>query len=321
MRALPANREPSMVSVVAIGVDELSHSYGERQALCDVTFTIQRGEIFGLLGPNGGGKTTLFRVLSTLLPVQSGCVSVLGLNAVDAASAIRRRIGVTFQAPSLDRRLTVRENLIHQGHLYGLHGRSLTARIDDRLERVGLSDRRHARVDSLSGGLQRRAEIAKGMLHDPELLLLDEPSTGLDPGARHDLWRYLQQLRGEAGVTIVVTTHLMDEAEKCDRLGLLALGKLIALGSPAELRAEIGGDCLTIVSPEPAQLSQRIRERFGVEPRSLGGTLRIERTRGHEFLRELVDAFPEDITSVSMGKPSLEDVFITKTGHRFWEDS
>ncbi len=307
--------------MIAIRVDDLSHAYGERRALDGVTFEIQRGAIFGLLGPNGGGKTTLFRVLSTLLPVQSGRVSVLDCDIVANSAAIRRRIGVTFQSPSLDRRLTVRENLVHQGHLYGLRGRALSDRIADRLARLGLSDRMHARVDSLSGGLQRRAEIAKGMLHDPELLLLDEPSTGLDPGARHDLWRYLQQLRDEAGVTIVVTTHLMDEAEKCDRLGLLDQGRLIALGSPAELRAEIGGDCLTIVSPEPAVLSHRIRERFGIEPRSLGGTLRIERARGHEFLHELVDAFPDDITSVSLGKPSLEDVFITKTGHRFWEDS
>ncbi len=309
-----------MVAEAAICVDELSHAYGERQALNAVTCSIARGEIFGLLGPNGGGKTTLFRVLCTLLPVQSGRVSVLGWDAVENPSEIRRRIGVTFQAPSLDRRLTVRENLVHQGHLYGLHGRPLTARINDRLGRLGLSDRMHARVDSLSGGLQRRAEVAKGMLHDPELLLLDEPSTGLDPGARHDLWRYLQQLRDDAGVTVVVTTHSMEEAEKCDRLGLIDCGRLVALGTPAALRAEIGGDCLTILSPDPPRLAERIVERFGVTPRQIGLALRIERQRGHELLRELVEAFPDEITSVSLGKPSLEDVFIVKTGHRFWED-
>ena len=306
--------------MIAIRVDDLSHAYGERPALNRVTFEIRRGEIFGLLGPNGGGKTTLFRVLSTLLPVQSGHVSVLDRDVATNSAAIRQRIGVTFQAPSLDRRLTVRENLVHQGHLYGLRGRALAARIDDRLARLGLTDRMHASVNSLSGGLQRRAEIAKGMLHDPELLLLDEPSTGLDPGARHDLWRYLQQLRSENGVTIVVTTHLMEEAEKCDRLGLLDRGQLVALGTPAELRAEIGGDCLTILAEEPVRLSQRIAERFGIEPKLLGQSLRIERARGHELLRELVEAFPEEITSVSLGKPSLEDVFIVKTGHRFWEE-
>lgn len=177
----------------------------------------------------------------------------------------------------------------------------------------------HSSVNSLSGGLQRRTEIAKGMLHDPELLLLDEPSTGLDPGARHDLWRYLQQIRDKNGVTIVVTTHLMEEAEKCDRLGLLDRGQLVALGTPADLRAEIGGDCLTILADEPARLSQRIAERFGIEPKRLGQSLRVERARGHELLRDLVEAYPEEIMSVSLGKPSLEDVFIAKTGHRFWD--
>jgi ABC-2 type transport system ATP-binding protein len=305
--------------MIAIRVDELSHAYGERTALNRVTFEIRRGEIFGLLGPNGGGKTTLFRVLSTLLPVQSGHVRVLEQDVATNSAAIRQRIGVTFQAPSLDRRLTVRENLVHQGHLYGLRGRELATRIDDRLARLGLTDRMHVSVNSLSGGLQRRAEIAKGMLHDPELLLLDEPSTGLDPGARHDLWRYLQQLRSENGVTIVVTTHLMEEAEKCDRLGLLDRGQLVALGTPAELRAEIGGDCLTISAEDPLRLSRRITEKYGIEPKLLGQMLRIERAQGHELLRELVAAFPAEITSVSLAKPSLEDVFIAKTGHRFWK--
>ena len=306
--------------MTAIHVDELTHAYGERQALVGVTFEIRRGEVFGVLGPNGGGKTTLFRVLSTLLPIQSGRVTVLGFDVATHSSEVRRRIGVTFQAPSLDRRLTVRENLVHQGHLYGLNGRTLADRIEDRLARLGLSDRQHALVNTLSGGLQRRAEIAKGMLHDPELLLLDEPSTGLDPGARHDLWRYLLQLRDANGVTVVVTTHLMEEAEKCDRLGLLDRGKLVAMGTPAELRAEIGGDCLTILADEPARLSQRILERFGIEPKLFGQSLRIEQTRGHELLRDLVEAFSSEITSVSLGKPSLEDVFIAKTGHRFWEE-
>ncbi|MFM9965023.1 MAG: ATP-binding cassette domain-containing protein [Planctomycetaceae bacterium] len=311
---------PTWEIMVALCIEDLSHAYQERRALDGVTFEIQRGEIFGVLGPNGGGKTTLFRVLSTLLPIQSGRVTVLGFDAATNSAEVRRRIGVTFQAPSLDRRLTVRENLVHQGHLYGLSGRMLAARIEDRLARLGLSDRQHALVNSLSGGLQRRAEIAKGMLHDPELLLLDEPSTGLDPGARHDLWRYLLQLRGESGTTIVVTTHLMEEAEKCDRLGLLDHGRLVAIGTPTELRAEIGGDCLTILAEEPARLSQRIAERFGIEPKLFGQSLRIEQARGHELLRDLVEAFPNEITSVSLGKPSLEDVFIAKTGHRFWEE-
>lgn len=305
--------------MVAIRVQSLSHNYGERRALDTVSLEVQRGEVFGLLGPNGGGKTTLFRVLSTLLPVQSGEVQLLGRSVASDSAAIRQRIGVTFQAPSLDRRLTVRENLVHQGHLYGLHGRDLSERIDERLRRLGLSDRAGALVSSLSGGLQRRAEIAKGMLHDPELLLLDEPSTGLDPGARHDLWVYLRQLREQTGLTIVVTTHLMDEAERCDRLGILDKGRLVALDTPARLRAEIGGDLVLITTDHPEELSAKIVAQFQTQPQQVGQTLRIEHPQGHELVRDLVQTFRDEITSVSLGKPSLEDVFIAKTGHRFFE--
>jgi ABC-2 type transport system ATP-binding protein len=305
----------------AISVQGLAHRYGDREALAGVDFQVAAGEIFGLLGPNGGGKTTLFRVLSTLLPVQVGQVSVLNLDLRRDSDAVRSRIGVTFQSPSLDRKLTVRENLKYQGQLYGLHGPELARRIATLLERLGLADRARDRVESLSGGLQRRVEIAKGLLHDPRVLLLDEPSTGLDPGARHDLWRYLQHLRTEVGVTILVTTHLMEEAEHCDRLGILDRGKLVALGTPDELRASVGGDCLTIRTPDPEALGQRIAARFDVKPLTMGNSLRIERERGHELLRELVDAFPDEITTVSLGKPTLEDVFIHRTGHRFWEDA
>jgi len=309
-----------MPPLPAIDVQNLVHCYGDRQALRGIEFSVEAGEIFGLLGPNGGGKTTLFRIVSTLLPVQSGTVHVLGYNVEANAHAVRCRIGVTFQSPSLDGKLTVRENLRHQGHLYGLRGRGLKSRIDELAGRLGVADRARDRVDSLSGGLKRRVEIAKGLLHHPRLLLLDEPSTGLDPGARHDLWRYLLQLREAEGVTILVTTHLMEEAEHCDRLGILDQGNLVALDTPERLRASVGGDCLTIRSDEPDRLAARISERFGLSPRRIGSALRIERDRGHELLTELVEAFPDDVASVSLGKPTLEDVFIDRTGHRFWDE-
>lgn len=303
----------------AVAVSGLSHRYGTRLALDNVEFRVELQEIFGLLGPNGGGKTTLFRLLATLLPVQDGDVSVLGFDAGSSEQAIRQRIGVTFQSPSLDRKLTVEENLRHQGHLYGLSGATLKERINEQLQRLGLTDRRRDRAESLSGGLARRVEIAKGLLHHPQLLLLDEPSTGLDPGARLDLWTYLRQLRDSADVTVLVTTHLMEEAERCDRLGILDRGKLVALGTPAELQAEIGGDCLTLQTSQPDRLAAAIQEKFGVQPRRLGDSLRIEAERGHELLRNLVEAFPEEITSISLAKPTLEDVFVVKTGHRFWD--
>lgn len=305
----------------AISVAGLSHRYGDHRALDNVTFDVAAREIFGLLGPNGGGKTTLFRVLATLLPVQSGQVSILGFDPRTQPDAVRGRIGVTFQSPSLDPKLTVWENLLHQSHLYGISGGAMRHRIDELLNRLGLADRRRDRIESLSGGLKRRVEIAKGLLHKPEVLLLDEPSTGLDPGARHDLWRYLRHLQSEPGITVLVTTHLMEEAELCNRLAILDRGRLVALGTPGELRSTVGGDCVTIHAPQPAELTSRIRERFSVEPRQVGDVVRIERERGHELVQQLVDAFPNEITSIAFGRPTLEDVFIQRTGHRFWEDA
>src|SRR5262249_2746234 len=185
------------------------------------------------------------------------------------------------------------------------------------LSRLGLEDRAGDRVESLSGGLARRVEIAKGLLHDPRVLLLDEPSTGLDPGARLDLWRYLHLLRQDSGVTVLVTTHLMEEAERCDRLAILDSGRLVALGTPEELRHSIGGDCVTIESAAPEDLARRIAERFAVRARVVGGQVRIEVTGGHEFMGRLLEAFGQEIASISLGKPTLEDVFVERTGHRF----
>src|SRR3984957_14337272 len=304
----------------AIEVRGLSHRYGERLALDGVDFAVETGAIFGLLGPNGGGKTTLFRILSTLLPIQSGSAAVLGLDLARRPNDIRRQIGVTFQSPSIDPKLTVWENLKHQGHLYGLSGRALAERIDLLTGRLGLKDRLSDIAETLSGGLKRRVEIAKGLLHRPQALFLDEPSTGLDPGARHDLWRYLRGLKEEEGVTVLVTTHLMEEAELCDRLGILDHGRLIALDTPLALRSMLGDDYITVQCDDPDELSQRIHERFGVTPQKIGGALRIGKSRGHEFLRDLVEAFPAEVKTVSLGKPTLEDVFIERTGHRFWDE-
>ena len=303
----------------AVAVSELRHQYGDREALCGIDFNVSTGEVFGLLGPNGGGKTTLFRILATLLPVKSGSVTLMGLDLRTQPEAIRRLIGVTFQSPSVDGKLTVAENLRHQAHLYGLSGNIAAVRIDELLGKLGLSDRRRDRVDSLSGGLKRRVEVAKSLLHRPRVLLLDEPSTGLDPGARHDLWEYLTRLRQDEGTTILVTTHLMEEADRCDRLGILDRGNIVALGTPDELRLSVGGDCLTIQTADPAMLSDQIAARFQITAKRFGDSLRIEREAGHELLRDIVSAFPVEITAISLAKPTLEDVFIFRTGHRFWE--
>jgi len=293
---------------LSVEIDGLTHRYGERLALDGVSFSVRKGEIFGLLGPNGGGKTTLFKILSTALRPTSGSARIEGVDVRD--DAVRRRIGVVFQAPSLDQKLTVAENLLHQGHLYGLMGSALRRRIDEELGRFGLSDRARDRVEKLSGGLQRRVELAKSLLHQPEVLLLDEPSTGLDPGARRDLWDALRSLKG---VTVLLTTHLLEEAERCDRLAILHKGKLVALGAPLDLRGEIGGDVVTIRAKDPEALAAAIREKLGETATVVQGAVRLARERGHDLVGRLVETFPGLVESVTVAKPSLEDVFLTKT--------
>jgi ABC-2 type transport system ATP-binding protein len=307
-------------ATAAVEIAGLEHRYGDRRALAGLSLTIDRGEIFVFLGPNGGGKTTLFRLLSTLIPIQQGEARILGFDLRRQAQSVRERIGVVFQAPSLDKKLTVAENLMHQGHLYGLSSRSLQARQDEMLERLGLRDRRRDRVETLSGGLRRRVELAKGMLHCPRLLLLDEPSTGLDPGARSDLWDYLQQVRRDEGVTIVLTTHLLEEADKADRIAILSEGSLVALDTPEALKATVGGDSITIQTDEPGSLALAISERFGYPASVLDGAVRLEQRDGHEWIARLVEAFPGRIDAITLGKPTLEDVFIDRTGHRFWHE-
>jgi len=302
---------------VAVGLSDLRHRFGDREALAGVSFDVRRGELLALLGPNGSGKTTLFRILSTALVPTAGSVAVFGVDVVRRPALARRSLGVVFQAPSLDRKLTAAENLRHQGRLYGLRGRELERRIGAALEHLGLAARAHERVERLSGGLARRVELAKGLLHRPGLLLLDEPTTGLDPAARREFWAHLAAVRGESGATAVVTTHLLDEAEACDRIAVLDEGHLVALGAPAELKAEIGGDVITIETADADALATGIEARFGCRAQVVERTVRVERERGHELVPQLVEAFPDAISGLTLGKPTLDDVFVRRTGHRF----
>ena len=300
----------------ALEVSNLSHRYGNHAALTAVSFSVSVGELFGLLGPNGGGKTTLFKIVSTLITPVDGSVRVFGRDVVAEPEHVRRQIGVVFQSPALDLQLRVDENLRHHGRLYGIHGRRLAERIRAVLALVRLDDRATELVGTLSGGLRRRAELAKALLPAPKLLILDEPSTGLDPGARRDMWEHLEQLRRQDHTAMVVTTHLMDEAARCDRVGVLHQGRLVAVGAPDALTAAIGADVILITTPDRDGLATKIRERFGEQVEVLDDRLRLERQRAHEFITDLVEAFPGEIDAVSFGKPTLEDVFMHHTGQR-----
>jgi ABC-2 type transport system ATP-binding protein len=294
-----------------------------RPALAGVSFAVQPGEVFGFLGPNGGGKSTLFRILATLVRPDAGSLRVFGADLATRAREIRRSLGVVFQNPSLDLQLTVRENLVHQGHLYGLGGRDLAARIAAGLERFGLAERAGQRARELSGGLRRRAEIAKALLHTPRLLLLDEPSTGLDPGARRDLWDTLAALRGE-GVTVLLTTHFMEEGDRCGRLALLSQGTVVAEGTPPELKREIGGDVITLtgLDIDAATLAGELAALHpGLDFQVRDGAVRLEHAEGHELAARLAGSLPGRIGAVTVARPTLEDVFLRRTGHRLYEET
>lgn len=304
------------MSDFAVELSQVSYRYGEVRALDAVSLTVAPGALFGLLGPNGGGKTTLFRILATLLRPAEGTAHVFGLDTRREPDAVRRRLGVIFQHAALDEALTVRENLRFQGALYGLHGSALDERLDVLLDAFGLADRRDDRVGTLSGGLQRRADLARGLLHQPDLLLLDEPTTGLDPVARRAFWQALDRLRRQEGTTMLVATHLLEEADTCDRVGILDRGRLVAEGSPEALKTALGGDALWIETATPEALRERLEARLGLETRVVGGAVQLAHPAAHTLLPSLYDAFGDEIDSATIRKPTLEDVFLLHAGYR-----
>ena len=337
-----------MSAAPLVEVDGLSRSYGDRLALDGVSFDVADGELFALLGPNGGGKSTLFKLLSTLIPPSAGTFRVDGLSPARDLRGLRRRLGVVFQSPSLDRKLTVLENLLVHGAVLGLGGAPLRARAGTLLERMGVADRAADRVETLSGGLARRVEIAKALLHAPRVLLLDEPSTGLDPLARRSLRSLLHELAG-GGTTVLLTTHLFDEAEEAGRIGLLDRGRLVALGTPADLKREVGGEVLVLAAEseeDAARLAADVaaaldsgiaaapgpgvavalgaRANASAPSRrvgALGATVRIESPDAPSLVPSLAASFAGRFRSLSLGAPSLEDVFVDRTGHSFDGDA
>jgi len=308
----------------AILFRDLVKSFGERRALDGISLEVRRGEIFCLLGPNGGGKSTLFRILATLALPDSGSAIVAGHDVLAAAPEVRARIGVVFQSPSLDGKLTILENLRCGGALYGLRGEELESRIRDSSAALNITDRLGDLVESLSGGLQRRAEIAKCLLIRPEVLLLDEPSTGLDPGARLDLWAALEDLRSRHGVTVLCTTHLMEEAARADRVGIVSGGKLVASGSPSELTSALGGDVISLgVIPGTGadHLARLLTEKTGVPASVVEGEVRLESREPYALAARVAGAFPVEIASLRIARPTLEDVFVARTGRLFADEN
>jgi ABC-2 type transport system ATP-binding protein len=308
----------------AIVARNLVKSFGDRRALDGISLEVRRGEIFCLLGPNGGGKSTLFRILATLSLPDTGSAEICGHDVVSGAAEVRARLGVVFQSPSLDGKLTILENLRCGGALYGLKGADLERRITEATKALNLTDRMGDLVETLSGGLQRRAEIAKCLLIRPEVLLLDEPSTGLDPGARLDLRDALEDLRSRHGVTVLCTTHLMEEAARADRVGIVSGGKLVAAGTPSELTSALGGDVISLgVMPgtDAGHLARLLTEKTGVPAGVVEGEVRLESREPYALAARVAGEFPREISSLRIARPTLEDVFVARTGRLFADEN
>ena len=298
-----------------------AHELGERAvpalALDGLTFEVQQAGLVGLLGPNGSGKSTLFRILATMVAPGSGRASVCGFDTVREAQKVRAEIGVVFQESSLDRKLSVRENLRFQGNLFGLSGAKLDERIREAALRLAIEDRLDSPVHALSGGLRRRVEIAKALLHRPRLLLLDEPSTGLDPHARRDLWKYLRELHDELGTSVVAATHYLEEADRCHRVLILHEGHLVADGAPDALKRQVGGDVLVVESDDPQSMLEAVARRSGTTAAVVDGALRMETSDGVALVTELMASHSSHIRELRLHPPTLEDVYFRVTGKEF----
>lgn len=301
----------------AIQVQKVSYHYGERRALDGVELSVPKGSLYSIVGPNGGGKSTLFQILATLRSPETGSVKILGQDSVKDRANIRRQLALVFQHPALDPKLTVRENCILQARLCTrLSGAELTRRVEENAERLGVRDRLDERVDKLSGGLKRRAEIAKCLLSEPSVLLLDEPTAALDPGSRREVWHWIQELRRERKLTVLFTTHLLEEAESATEVALLDEGKVILHGKPMDLCAAGRSEIVSIQSSEPQALCQGVQEKFGVKAKVFENEVRFERDSPFALMSQVAGAFPQWIQSVRIARPRLEDIFLEKTGRR-----
>ena len=305
---------------LVIETRELAKRYGEVQAVDGLDLAVRRGEIFGFLGPNGAGKSTTIQMLCTLVRPTGGSARVAGCDVASQPAAVRTRIGLVFQDPSLDGNLTARENLDFHGLLYNVSRMERAERARVCLEMVDLADRADHLVKTFSGGMRRRLEIARGVYHTPEVLFLDEPTQGLDPQTRARMWEYITALPQRTGTTVFMTTHYMEEAEYCDRIAVIDRGKLVTVGTPDELRAQVGGDVITLSTVDDAAALPAITA-MGLAASQTSNGLRIETDSAGTLLPRLVSDLGVEVRNVNVRRPSLDDVFIKLTGHEIREEA
>src|SRR5437764_8655292 len=301
-------------AIPAIAVHNLVKNYDEVQAVRGVDFEVAAGEVFGFLGPNGAGKTTTINMLCTLVKPTAGSASVAGHDVVKARDDVRRNIGLVFQDPTLDNYLTAVQNLRLHAELYGLDRKLVSPRMRQVLTMVGLWERKDATVGTFSGGMRRRLEIARGLMHSPRVLFLDEPTIGLDPQTRRSIWTYIRELKHREESTIFMTTHYMDEAEWCDRIAIMDHGEIVALDAPGKLKAGVGADRVMIHTDDDEAAISALSERFGIEARISAGAVVFGVLGGEEFVPRLFAELGVQIKSVSVSRPTLDDVFMSYTG-------
>jgi ABC-2 type transport system ATP-binding protein len=297
-----------------IEVENLRKKFGDFEAVRGVSFEVEPGEVFGFLGPNGAGKTTTINMLCTLATPTSGQARVAGRDVVRERDDVRRHIGLVFQDPTLDGYLTAAQNLRLHAELYGVERSLIEPRMRQMLEMVSLWERRDSTVMTFSGGMRRRLEIARGLMHSPRVLFLDEPTIGLDPQTRSSIWSYIRQLRESEEITIFMTTHYMDEAEYCDRIAIMDHGEIVALDSPETLKAGVGADRVRIETDDDEAVIEELRDRFDIEGRMSEGAVSFAVPGGEEFVPRLFAELSTPIRSVHVARPTLDDVFMSFTG-------
>ncbi|MEJ2695392.1 MAG: ATP-binding cassette domain-containing protein [Candidatus Sulfobium sp.] len=304
-----------------IRVENLVRKFGSITAVDGISFDVEERTIFGFLGPNGAGKTTTINILCTLLAPTSGKAYISGHDCHSESSEVRRAIGIVFQDSSLDKDLTARENLVFHAHLYGVQKSDRTRRVDDALRFVDLQGRADDLVKTFSGGMKRRLEVARGLIHRPKVLFLDEPTLGLDPQSRANLWEFITELPRRHEVTIFMTTHYMEEAEVCGRIAIIDKGRIIVSGSPQELKNAVGGDVVYLKTSDNGRAVEEIHSVFHMDAEEKDGEIFITTPRGDDFVPEIIRRIGERVLSVRMQKPTLNDVFLKLTGKEIRDET